>query len=655
MTPQSLVVERSKVTGGAKGKSFPVIRTVITALIVVSLIPLMALAQTGPSDIQGHWAEQRILSLLQRGIITLLLDTTFRPDEPVTRGEFIQWLVVARGFPPRPVRMSTFSDVPATHPVSPYVEAAVAAGLISPSASFMPAAPIRRVDAVVLTVQAMGYAVEAVILSRHVTVNEEVGALPDHERGSMAIAMFAVPPLLREQALGARPHVTMTRAEAASLIWAMLSAAEAGFTLQISSAVASGLDLVIEKRGVLRARPVWRVQIGAFIAEEAAQRLAAGMRERSWPSFVELQDGLYKVRVGNFANAAEAGLAKEQLSAEGFPAWVIATIPEVEALPGPFRTAVVVVDPRSGFRLVPAAGDGQRMQPQRTSDLARRTGAAAAINGGFFTPGGDPLGCLMIEGEILSEPDPRRTCAGLDGNGTVLFDYVRLQASVASGAVTSLVDGANRLRRADELILYTPKFDLFTRTNQFGAEAIVSNGIVATVRDLRGNSQIPRDGVVLSGHGRARQWILQNLQPGTQVTISTNITPASGDPRWAQVRSMIGGGPRLLAAGQFVGGEGFTSAFSDRRHPRSAIGVRADGRIVLVTVDGRQPYHSIGMSLLEFAMELRRMGVVDALNLDGGGSTTLVVGGLVVNLPADESGERPVGDALMVIPASGLR
>jgi len=630
-------------------------KPILRLLIALLLLSPVARAQTPPADVQGHWAEQRILSLLQRNIITLLLDGTFRPDEEISRGDFISWLVVARGFPPRPVRVPTFVDVPATHPVSPYVEAAVAAGVIAPAPSFMPSASLRRGNAVVLIIQTMGYAADAMIMSKHAIVNEETSVLPDHERGSIAIAMLGVPPLLREPSLGARPNAMMTRAEAASLIWAMVSAMEAGFRLQISTTVATGLELVIEKRGVLRARPVWRIQIGAFAAREGADRLATIMRERSWAVSIEFEDGVYKVRVGNFTNAAEAALVRDQLSAEGYPSWIVASISDAEALPGPFRTAVVVVDPRLGFRLVPATGDGQRMQPQRTSDLARRTGAAAAINGGFFSSSGDPLGCLMIEGEILSEPDPRRTCAGLDINGTVLFDHVRLEAAVVNGAVTSRIDGANRLRRADELIVYTPRFDLFTRTNQFGAEVIVSGGVVATVRDLRGNSQIPRDGLVLSGHGRARQWILQNLQPGTPVTITTIITPASGDPRWAQVRSMIGGGPRLLAAGQFVGGEGFSPTFSDRRHPRSAIGVLADGRVVLVAVDGRQPYHSIGMSLLEFAMELRRIGVVDAMNLDGGGSTTLVVGGQVVNLPADEAGERPVGDALTVVPATGTR
>ncbi|HEY3247256.1 MAG TPA: phosphodiester glycosidase family protein, partial [bacterium] len=89
---------------------------------------------------------------------------------------------------------------------------------------------------------------------------------------------------------------------------------------------------------------------------------------------------------------------------------------------------------------------------------------------------------------------------------------------------------------------------------------------------------------------------------------------------------------------------------TDRRHPRTAVGTLADGRIVLFVVDGRSPYHSLGMTLLELAMELRRLGAVDALNLDGGGSTTMVVHGRVINLPSDENGERPVGSVLLVLP-----
>jgi exopolysaccharide biosynthesis protein len=78
--------------------------------------------------------------------------------------------------------------------------------------------------------------------------------------------------------------------------------------------------------------------------------------------------------------------------------------------------------------------------------------------------------------------------------------------------------------------------------------------------------------------------------------------------------------------------------------------VQTDGRILLVVVDGRQPTHSLGMTMLELAMELKRLGAVEAMNLDGGGSSTMVVGGSVINLPSDETGERAVASALVVLP-----
>jgi hypothetical protein len=207
----------------------------------------------------------------------------------------------------------------------------------------------------------------------------------------------------------------------------------------------------------------------------------------------------------------------------------------------------------------------------------------------------------------------------------------------------------------DELILYRQPFDGTTRTNAFGVEAVISGGVVTAVADLRGNTPIPSDGFVLSGHGRARQWMLQSLRPGTEVVIQTTLAPTTGDPRWSQIRHAIGGGPRLLAGGQFAASqfadfEGFPGTLTDRRHPRSAIGVLGDGRVVLFVVDGRRPSHSLGMTLLELAAELRNLGAVEAMNLDGGGSSVLVVGGRLVTIPSEETGERPVADALVVMP-----
>lgn len=625
----------------------------IVVLIAAAAAGLPAWAQPpGPADIRGHWAEERIQFLLRRNIVDLFPDQTFHPDDQITRGEFIKWLVLSSGLPLRPGGGATFADVPPSHPVFPFVDAAAAFGLLPRATNLLPAEPMRRADAVVLTVKALGYATEASGLQSWPLPYDDTALLPDLTRGAIAVSLVADPPLLQEPlALSFRPASPMTRAEAGSLLGLGLMAAEQGLRLRYTVSVASGADLRVEKRGVLHTLPVWRVQIGAFAAEDNANRLADSIRARGMPVFIDFQDGFYKVRVGSFGTVVEALLAKEQLAADGFPTWVIQTVPDFDVLPGPFRTAALVVDPRSGLHIRPATGDGQRMRRMRTSEIARRTGALAATNGGFFGAAGDPLGCLMVAGEVVSEPNPQRTCAGFTDDGTIVFDRVHFEATVTTAAGTLSIDGVNRDRRTDELLLYQPGFDQSTHTNAFGAEAVVSAGVVTAVIDQRGNATIPRDGFVLSGHGRSRQWILQMLQSGTPVSVTLRFVPESGDPRWEHVVHAVGGGPQLLAKGRLAGGgEGLPATLVEHRHPRTAIGVLGDGRILLLVVDGRQPPHSLGMTIAELAMELQRLGAVEAMNLDGGGSSTMVVAGRIVNLPSDEAGERPVASALVVLP-----
>lgn len=89
-------------------------------------------------------------------------------------------------------------------------------------------------------------------------------------------------------------------------------------------------------------------------------------------------------------------------------------------------------------------------------------------------------------------------------------------------------------------------------------------------------------------------------------------------------------------------------AFVFNRHPRTAVAKLKDGKFLMIAVDGRQPGVSVGMNLQELAEYLLSLGAVDAMNLDGGGSTTMFLDGKVVNQPSDPNGERKVGDALIV-------
>ncbi|MEJ7701355.1 MAG: phosphodiester glycosidase family protein [Pyrinomonadaceae bacterium] len=87
-------------------------------------------------------------------------------------------------------------------------------------------------------------------------------------------------------------------------------------------------------------------------------------------------------------------------------------------------------------------------------------------------------------------------------------------------------------------------------------------------------------------------------------------------------------------------------SFVETRHPRTAVAKLAGDKFLMVTVDGRQPGTSVGMSLQELAEMLLKFGAVDAMNLDGGGSTTMFVGGKVINQPSDKEGERKVSDVI---------
>lgn len=633
-----------------------VVATLVGTAVVLTTSGLSVLAQTRPPDIRGHWAEERIVALLDRSTIMLGPDQPFRPDDAVTRAQFIAWLVAARGLPPLRPEAPAFADLPPTSEFAPAVESAVAFGIVPSGGAFRPQAPLVRGDAFLFLVRALGHTFEAAYMVNARVPFRDGAGLASTVRGSIAVAALSIPPLLREPLSDrVRPFDPMTRAEAASLLWGYLQAAEHGMSLTFSVSLSNGVTLILEKRGALRILPVWQIQVGAFQEEDRARRLADQMRSRGLPVVIDQVDDVFKVRVGNFNTRDEAFKAQQRLSDEGLVTYLILTVRDYEALGGPFWTGTLLIEPAGGARLRPSlardvVGRG------RTSETARRAGAMAAINGGFFSDSGDPLGCLAVDGEIISEPLPGRTCAGITDDGQLLFDALRLDATASdeTGAVT--ISGINRERGADELILYRPAYGATTSTNAFGAEVIVSSDVVQQVADGRGNSPITPGGYVLSGHGRGRAALLAAFKPGDRMTLRVRLVPASGDPRWDSVRHVIGGGPRLLANGQFIGGEGFRPSLSERRHPRTAIGRLADGRIVLMVVGGRQPYHSLGMTLVELAALMRQLGVTDAMNLDGGGSTTLVVRGVVINLPSDETGERPVSDVLLVLPpAAGGR
>jgi len=180
------------------------------------------------------------------------------------------------------------------------------------------------------------------------------------------------------------------------------------------------------------------------------------------------------------------------------------------------------------------------------------------------------------------------------------------------------------------------------------------------VREMRGGPIAPA-GAVLSGTGDGADWLRAHARLGSRVATRETVS-ADGYGAFGLRRvGIVNGGPRLLSDGgldipayaegfHYPEDPGFLYRFGIRRNPRTLAGVGWDGSLLLVTVEGRAPGHSVGASFRESAELLQALGARDAVNLDGGGSTAMTVGSTLLTRPSDATGERPIADAIVVRP-----
>ncbi|MDQ7820010.1 MAG: phosphodiester glycosidase family protein [Armatimonadota bacterium] len=277
---------------------------------------------------------------------------------------------------------------------------------------------------------------------------------------------------------------------------------------------------------------------------------------------------------------------------------------------------------------------------ETTSIIATRYRALAAVNGGYFAGPGMPLGMVAVDGQLVSAPLPRRSVLALPARGRPMIrDFQFRGRLVARPDLALPVTDVNRPPRGGGIAVFTPHYGPLTPPA--GLAAVVRHDIVERLPS--GRVLIPRDGYVLVVNALDAP-LLAHLRPGQRVVLDLQVTPD------LEVVAALGGGPRLVKDGQVsvpYMWEQFSPALVQRRAPRTAVGVTSAGTLLLVTVDGRGRRHT-GMTLFELAELMARLGAREAMNLDGGGSATMVVGGRVVNDPSDGV-ERPVASALLVL------
>lgn len=308
------------------------------------------------------------------------------------------------------------------------------------------------------------------------------------------------------------------------------------------------------------------------------------------------------------------------------------------------------------------AGPAPRLE--RTSSMCLRVGCLLAVNADFFRLDAEtPLGAVVSGGRMLSSPNLSHHQLVITRDGRLQAGSLAWTGSLVATDLRGLtIDGVNVERQDDRLVLYTPEFGPGTGTNRFGAEVLLRVvepagplllGQTALVeltelREGEGDAPIPEGGAVLSGHDRGAdllRGLWSRVQSGAASPRGLLRLEAPGD-----VVESVGGTPILLREGRrwFADEKG---GFVGGLHPRTAVGWDAEGTVLLVTVDGRQPGYSVGMSLADLADLLLGLGATEAINLDGGGSTTFVVRGEVVNRPSDRAVQRGAGSRVALVPS----
>jgi Phosphodiester glycosidase/FlgD Ig-like domain len=321
----------------------------------------------------------------------------------------------------------------------------------------------------------------------------------------------------------------------------------------------------------------------------------------------------------------------------------------------------VMTAPRPGglYALKPVLSNESVLGRETVTSMQRRMSSVATVGGvnaDLFTWNeGLPSGMFMESGLMKTPPHPRRSTVGITQDGRLLVERLQMIGTWQGISQRRPLNALNQRPGPEGVSLFTPAWGATTpgandtieiTLQPFPSTAPFTDltGIVTAAKPA-GGTPIPPNGAVLVGRGVSAGRLASEAPVGAQVTARLTLRPQMNG-----IVDAVGGGPLIVKDRRpvFRALEQFTSNQLSLRHPRTAVGQRADGRIVFAAVDGRQPGYSTGMTNFELAQTMVRLGAVTASALDSGGSTTIAFDGELLNRPSDPGGERPVADGLFV-------
>ncbi|MDP9795935.1 hypothetical protein J2S43_004447 [Catenuloplanes nepalensis] len=495
--------------------------------------------------------------------------------------------------------------------------------------------------------------------------------------------------------------ITRGRADPARAFWTI------GINLPIGTA-RGGLGTLADAQAI-RARILAHPTVSAELAARGWEPRVEAVDYA--PKLRGYAGGLigYTLRIGRYTDkpaATDPVLAA--LGAAGFSAFTLNTGQDGRPdSTGPWVMRVLTVDPKR-FRGTVSSSVGDAVTGQQnTSAIAAAAGALYAVNGGYFVVNaadgapGTPAGLSVLNGAPVTAATAGRAALVIRDGGrrTEIENLTSRYALRFGNGRAHLVDALNRVPGVirncggvggdlpterpvhdftctdpDEIVVFTDRYGIATPAGP-GAEALIDrSGRVVEVRDRTG-ATVPAGHRIVQAIGTDATWLRANAKAGAKLNLDTTVVDARGRTVCFGPRDfVVNGGPQLVSDGRVAvdpvadglthedpalglpdsaQGAAWGYNWFIRDNPRTGAGIDRQGRLMLIQVDGRQANLSQGLPIKQFADVFKALGAVEAINLDGGGSSATVVNGALVNSPSDQNAagqqvERATGDAILL-------
>ena len=315
----------------------------------------------------------------------------------------------------------------------------------------------------------------------------------------------------------------------------------------------------------------------------------------------------------------------------------------------------------------------QRVEAMAAQELG--AGAVAGINGGYWIDlrSGNPNGLHVQQGRLTTTNASAggggfrsRSAVGITESGRLLLDQVATEMTLTlpSNETVDVRFMNRRVHAAGDVTVYDDQFGDAVLVPAGGVLVLVdgmrlrpggsTNGTVVRVVQPTEDRflTLERGQTAIVGHRSADVGSARSLRAGDRLSLTARIASTNGGGAWpSDLSGAVAGGGTLLRGGRIPTStewsrEALAANHFSSRHPRTAVGRTGSGEILLVTVDGRQNGWSVGLTAPELAQVMRSLGARDAVNLDGGGSTTMTLNGTIANRPSENG--RAVANGLFV-------